>query len=105
MLVPDFVTALTDAPECMPVEAARPPVDTPKTVPLTKAPALSIDKTALPTTYDHVGQAIGYSYLVTNSGNTTLPGPFTVADDKSTDESCPATPSLAPGASITCTAS
>ena len=82
-----------------------PPVDTPKTVPLTKVPALSIDKTALPTTYDAAGDVIGYSYVVTNTGNATLTGPFTVADDKSTDEACPATPSLAPGAAITCTAS
>ncbi len=48
---------------------------------------------------------ISYSYLVTNTGNVTLSGPFTVSDDKATDESCPATASLAPGASITCTAS
>ena len=35
----------------------------------------------------------------------TLTGPFTVADDKATDETCPASPtSLAPAASITCTA-
>ena len=41
---------------------------------------------------------------MTNAGNVTLAGPFTVSDDKATDESCPATASLAPGASITCTA-
>ena len=37
-------------------------------------------------------------------GNVTLTGPFSVSDDKATDESCPATATLAPGASITCTA-
>ncbi|QQS48168.1 MAG: DUF11 domain-containing protein [Acidobacteriota bacterium] len=89
--------------------------DTPPTVPqtntnevvtpITLTPALSIVKTAMPTTYSMVGQTINYSYLVTNSGNTTLAGPFTVNDDKATDEMCPATASLAPGASITCTAS
>ena len=53
-----------------------------------------------------MGNVINYSYLVTNNGNVTLSGPFTVSDDKATDEACPATPtSLAPGASITCTAS
>ena len=52
-----------------------------------------------------MGAVISYSYLVTNSGNVTLSGPFTVSDDKATDESCPITASLAPGASITCTAS
>ncbi|MBM3120549.1 MAG: sortase, partial [Chloroflexi bacterium] len=45
------------------------------------------------------------SYLVTNSGNVTLSGPFTVADDRAADEACPATASLAPGDSITCGAS
>src|SRR5438094_4738058 len=39
-----------------------------------------------------------------NTGNTTLAGPFTVSDDKAT-VSCANTGSLAPGASITCTAS
>ena len=63
-------------------------------------------KTATPTTYNAVGNVINYSYLVTNNGNVTLSGPFTVSDDKATDEACPATPtSLAPGASVTCTAS
>ena len=52
-----------------------------------------------------MGTVIGYSYSVTNSGNTTLSGAFTVSDDKTTDESCPVTASLAPGAFITCTSS
>ena len=67
--------------------------------------SLAIVKTATPQTYNAVNQIISYSYLVTNNGNVTLAGPFTVDDDKATDESCPATASLAPGASITCTAS
>ena len=74
-------------------------------IPATQNPALSLDKTASPITYDAVGQTISYSYKLTNVGNVTLAGPFTVSDDKSTDESCPATQSLLPGASIVCTAS
>ena len=85
------------------------------TVPLTAAfpdadfgfayPVLTLVKTASPTTYDSVGDVISYSYLLTNNGNVTLVAPFTVTDDKAT-VTCPATPtSLAPGASITCTAS
>ena len=60
-------------------------------------------KTATPGTYSAVGDTISYSYLVTNAGNVTLAGPFTVSDDKAT-VTCPADTSLAVGASITCTA-
>ena len=76
-----------------------------ETVTAVQAPALTLVKTATPQTYSAVGDVISYSYLVTNNGNVTLAGPFTVNDDKATDESCPATATLAPGASITCTAS
>jgi uncharacterized repeat protein (TIGR01451 family) len=76
-----------------------------ETVTAVQNAALTILKTATPTTYSAVGQVINYSYLVTNSGNVTLSGPFTVSDDKTTDEDCPNTVSLAPGASVTCTAS
>ena len=42
--------------------------------------------------------------MVTNTGNVTLAGPFTVTDDKAT-VTCPATAASRRGASITCTAS
>jgi len=52
-----------------------------------------------------------YSFLVTNTGAAPLAGPVVVADDKSTDESCPPVTTvgdldnfLDPGESITCTA-
>ncbi|MRR31774.1 hypothetical protein EG834_15900, partial [bacterium] len=67
-------------------------------------PGLTLGKTAEPTTYDSVVDLINYTYELTNSGNVTLIGPFTVTDDKAA-VTCPATTSLAPGASITCTAS
>ena len=67
-------------------------------------PALSLAKSANPTTYSAAGDHIAYTYLLTNIGNVALSGPFTVADDK-TSVSCPVTASLAVGASITCTAS
>jgi len=67
-------------------------------------PSLTIAKSVTELSYATVGTILHYSYLVTNSGNVILNGPFTVADDKSIDEACPATATLAPGASITCTA-
>jgi hypothetical protein len=61
-------------------------------------------KTANPTTYSAVGQTITYTYKITNSGNVTLAGPFTVSDDKlGTISPCGSGP-WAPGASTSCTA-
>ena len=68
------------------------------------APGLTLAKSASPTTYTAAGDVIAYTYLLTNSGNVALDGPFTVADDKAT-VTCPVTATLAVGASITCTAS
>ena len=79
------------------------PTDT-ETVTAIQNPSLSIVKTATPATYDAVGQVISYSYLVTNDGNVTISGPISVSDDQAANESCPAG-NLAPGDSLTCTAS
>jgi hypothetical protein len=78
------------------------PTDT-ETVTAVKTPALTIVKTATPSTYNAVGNVISYSFLVTNTGNVTITN-LAVADDKAANESCPVT-TLAPGASTTCTAS
>src|SRR5205085_6645359 len=76
------------------------------TVNAVQTPALSIKKTADNPTYSHVGDVITYSYMVKNIGNVTLNGPFSVSDDKTTNETCPAAPNtLAPGASTTCSSS
>ena len=45
------------------------------TVTADQNPALTLAKTATPTTYDAVGRVITYSYMLTNSGNVTLGGP------------------------------
>ncbi|HEY3044376.1 MAG TPA: kelch repeat-containing protein, partial [Vicinamibacterales bacterium] len=53
--------------------------------------ALTLDKSADVASYDSPGDVINYSYDLTNSGNVTLPQPFTVTDNK-TAPTCPATP-------------
>jgi uncharacterized repeat protein (TIGR01451 family) len=65
---------------------------------------LTLAKAAEPGTYGAVGDVVVYSYRLTNTGTATLTGPFTVTDDSVT-VTCPDTPvSLAPGESVTCTA-
>jgi len=51
------------------------------TIPTLKPVVLKLTKTANPTAYDHVGQAITYTYVITNSGTATLgPAQFAVTD-------------------------
>lgn len=69
--------------------------------------ALTITKTANPTTYSQLGQTITYTYVVTNTGAATLgPAPFTVTDDRipSPINCGTATQVLATNESVTCTA-
>ena len=75
--------------------------------PAAPAPALSIKKTAGEDYFSAAGDLIHYTYVIKNTGNVTLDGPFTVSDNKIQDPNsvaCPATDSLDPGDSITCTA-
>ena len=81
-----------------------PATDT-ETVEVDQNPALSIVKTASPATYSAVGEVISYSYLVTNTGNVTISGPIVVTDDNVDAPATCAAGDLAPGASLTCTAS
>jgi len=75
------------------------------TIPAVQSPDLTLAKSASPTTFSAAGTTIGYSYLVTNTGNVTL-STIGITDPHSglTDLSCPAA-SLAPTAAETCTAS
>ena len=67
--------------------------------------SLSLVKTADPLTYNAKDQTITYSYVIKNTGNVTLSGPFTVTDDKAT-VTCtqPADAALSPNEEMTCTA-
>ena len=49
-----------------------------------------------PGTYDHVGQVLSYTYLVTNTGNVTMTSPVTVTDDR-VDGDLPAGPARTRG--------
>jgi uncharacterized repeat protein (TIGR01451 family) len=89
--------------------AGNTPVNSPTdqvTIPAIKTPALTIDKSETAVNFVNVGDTVSYSYLVTNSGNTTLTAPITVSDNRVTPVTCPALPvgGLAPGGSVTCTA-
>jgi hypothetical protein len=67
-------------------------------------PKLTLNKTASQQLYSSLGDIINYSYLVTNTGNVRLAGPFMVSDDKLAVTTCPSSPkNLTPGASIICT--
>src|SRR2546428_11030747 len=66
--------------------------------------AITLAKSASPTTYSSVGAVITYNYTITNSGNVSLAGPFSVSDNKlGTISPCGSGP-LAPGSSTSCTA-
>jgi uncharacterized repeat protein (TIGR01451 family) len=73
------------------------------TVDLPAAPALALVKSTSTASYAHPGDLLEYTYTLTNTGNVTLGAPFTIDDDRSTDAACPATSSLPPGETLTCT--
>ncbi len=72
------------------------------TLPVTRTTSITIDKVAGTPSGNTAGSTIAYTFLVTNTGNTTLTS-VGVTDAKVGSVSCPAT-TLAPGASTTCTA-
>lgn len=72
----------------------------------TQNPAISLTKTPSVEATSIVGTVVTYTYTITNTGNVTLTGPFSVTDNKIANVSCSgAAGTLAPGASTNCTAS
>ena len=67
-----------------------------------QTPQLTLTKTANRANFDTVGQAIIYTYTIQNTGNITLDGPFTVADDIQGDLTECVDGPLAPAATVTC---
>ncbi|NNE58302.1 MAG: DUF11 domain-containing protein [Hellea sp.] len=80
-------------------------VDT-ETISAVQQPAMTIDKSSSSTSFAAAGDIVSYSYLVTNSGNTTIVDPITVSDDKIPSVNCPALPvgGLPINGTLTCTA-
>ena len=78
------------------------------TTPSTQVKALALTTTANPTMYDQAGQVITFTYVIRNSGNTSLgPDQFRVSDNliSSAPFNCgPANTTLAPNTTATCTA-
>jgi uncharacterized repeat protein (TIGR01451 family) len=77
-------------------------------VPATATPALSLVKTAGPSSVDTVGDTVSYSFAVTNSGNVTLTGisvadTFTAPAGPALSVLCPAAP-LPAGQTVVCVA-
>ena len=69
---------------------------------------LTLVKTALEASFGAVGESIGYTYEVSNSGTVTLAGTVTIEDDKiESGITCDAVPAggLGPGGTVTCTGS
>ncbi len=78
------------------------------TVPAVQTPEIGVDKTPSPTTFNAPGTLITYSFLITNTGNVTLRD-IQLSDPMTglTGPTCPGvTPdtAVAPGDSVTCTA-
>lgn len=65
---------------------------------------LELTKTALETTYDAEGDIINFQIVLRNAGNVTFPAAPAVSDPQAGTVTCPAGP-VAPGNSVTCTAS
>ncbi len=81
----------------------------PTTTIIPQAPAFTMVKNVVASSFTNVGDSVDYEYIVTNSGNTTITSPITVSDNRIITPNavtCPSLPvgGLAPASSLTCTA-
>ena len=67
-------------------------------------PALTLQKSSTTTIVTSIGQVVPYSYLVTNTGTSTVTGISLADDNVDAAPTCPQT-TLSSGSSMTCTAS
>ncbi|WP_378239456.1 DUF7507 domain-containing protein [Actinomadura harenae] len=84
-----------------------PPLESPPsevTVPSVPSPAMTVQKTAEPTTFSAAGQTITYTYHLVNTGNVTLNAVGVTDDLPGLSAVTCDTTTLAPGESATCTA-
>src|SRR5205823_14592656 len=65
---------------------------------------LSLAKSSNQPSVSAAGQPITYTYALTNTGNATLTGPFTVTDNRIGSFQCGTATTLAPGKTVSCTA-
>lgn len=104
------VTNTATATGIAPDESTVTSNDSSTTIPATPAPALTLLKSADPTSVATAGQTILYRYTLTNTGNVTLTAAtvaetiFTGAGTAPTPVCPPAAASLLPGATVVCTA-
>ena len=86
--------------------AGAPQVCDSEDVPSVNAPHLSISKLATEANYDSVGDVINYTIVATNDGNVTLHNVTVTRSEREQPELYAGEPvaNLAPGASISCTA-
>jgi len=84
-----------------------PPVEDDLCITVVPRPDLTVEKSSTTSSLD-APQTVTYTYLVSNTGNVTLNGLLVVDDNDNDDMECPlggpAVTSLAPGESVTCTA-
>jgi uncharacterized repeat protein (TIGR01451 family) len=99
--ITNTATATGTSPEGAMTPESRPST---ATVPATQSPAISLVKSASPTMFADPGTPITYSYKVTSTGNVTLTGVKVIDHMPGLSAiTCPST-TLAPAASVTCTA-